>query len=200
LVAAASPNDSSSPHEGRGDQVQCYYCDGGLKNWDPEDAPFEEHARWFGECGFLQMVKGRAYVDQVRSAKPPNGDYLMQEEYVNYEQINRAAAECSFEDQREARKSIKGGNGSEDSGFSSPQSSQDVSEESNSVVTGDEKILLENKRLKEERLCKVCLDRDVGVVFIPCGHFATCVVCATAFSTCPVCRTEIVSAVRTFLS
>ena len=26
-------------------QVKCFYCDGGLRNWQPEDAPWVEHAR-----------------------------------------------------------------------------------------------------------------------------------------------------------
>lgn len=28
----------------------------------------------------------------------------------------------------------------------------------------------ENRQLKDARLCKVCLDEEVGVVFLPCGH------------------------------
>lgn len=28
----------------------------------------------------------------------------------------------------------------------------------------------ENRKLKDARLCKVCLDEEVGVVFLPCGH------------------------------
>jgi hypothetical protein len=30
---------------GMSDQVKCFYCDGGLKNWQPEDDPWVEHAR-----------------------------------------------------------------------------------------------------------------------------------------------------------
>ena len=26
--------------------MKCFYCDGGLRNWQPEDAPWVEHARW----------------------------------------------------------------------------------------------------------------------------------------------------------
>lgn len=28
----------------------------------------------------------------------------------------------------------------------------------------------ENRQLKDARLCKVCMDDDVAVVFLPCGH------------------------------
>ncbi len=62
------------------------------------------------------------------------------------------------------------------------------------------RLMQENRRLREEKLCKICADREVGVVFVPCGHFACCVNCAPSFSDCPVCRTRIQSAIRTFLS
>ncbi|XP_065347242.1 baculoviral IAP repeat-containing protein 7-B-like isoform X2 [Cloeon dipterum] len=52
----------------------------------------------------------------------------------------------------------------------------------------------------EAHLCKVCLDEDVGVVFLPCGHLVTCVQCAPNLSLCPVCRKEIKASVRTYFS
>lgn len=58
----------------------------------------------------------------------------------------------------------------------------------------------ENRRLKEARLCKVCMDREVAIVFLPCGHLATCVECVPSLVYCPMCRQEIYATVRTFLS
>uniref|UniRef100_A0A452VB56 RING-type E3 ubiquitin transferase n=1 Tax=Ursus maritimus TaxID=29073 RepID=A0A452VB56_URSMA len=55
------------------------------------------------------------------------------------------------------------------------------------------------RRLREERTCKVCLDRAVGTVFVPCGHLV-CAECAPALRLCPICRAPIRSRVRTFLS
>uniref|UniRef100_A0A131XUQ0 Putative inhibitor of apoptosis protein 1 and 2 iap1 iap2 n=2 Tax=Ixodes ricinus TaxID=34613 RepID=A0A131XUQ0_IXORI len=63
-----------------------------------------------------------------------------------------------------------------------------------------EELQLENLRLKEQRLCKICLDAEVGVVFLPCGHLVACPACAASIKDCPVCRKTIVGAVRTFLS
>lgn len=39
--------------------------------------------------------------------------------------------------------------------------------------------------------CKICMSEEVGVVFLPCGHLLTCVMCAPALSTCPLCRQPI---------
>uniref|UniRef100_A0A8C4N9R2 RING-type E3 ubiquitin transferase n=1 Tax=Equus asinus asinus TaxID=83772 RepID=A0A8C4N9R2_EQUAS len=55
------------------------------------------------------------------------------------------------------------------------------------------------QRLQEERTCKVCLDRAVSVVFVPCGHLV-CAECAPNLQICPICRAPIDSCVRTFLS
>ncbi|RZC18428.1 inhibitor of apoptosis 2 [Asbolus verrucosus] len=58
----------------------------------------------------------------------------------------------------------------------------------------------ENRILKEARLCKICMDAEVGIVFLPCGHLTTCVNCAPNLEDCPVCRSAIKATVRTFLS
>lgn len=58
----------------------------------------------------------------------------------------------------------------------------------------------ENRLLREARLCKICMDSEVGIVFLPCGHLTTCVNCAPNLEDCPVCRCAIKATVRTFLS
>ncbi|XP_017784576.1 PREDICTED: baculoviral IAP repeat-containing protein 7-B-like [Nicrophorus vespilloides] len=58
----------------------------------------------------------------------------------------------------------------------------------------------ENRLLKEARLCKICMDCEVGIVFLPCAHLATCINCAPNLGDCPVCRSAIKATVRTFLS
>ncbi|XP_011876980.1 PREDICTED: E3 ubiquitin-protein ligase XIAP-like [Vollenhovia emeryi] len=58
----------------------------------------------------------------------------------------------------------------------------------------------ENRKLKEARLCKVCMDHELAVVFLPCGHLGTCNYCAPALSNCPLCRLRIRAYVRVFLS
>lgn len=58
----------------------------------------------------------------------------------------------------------------------------------------------ENRILKEARQCKICMDAEVGIVFLPCGHLATCVNCAPNLEDCPVCRSAIKATVRTFFS
>ncbi|XP_050705640.1 baculoviral IAP repeat-containing protein 8-like [Eriocheir sinensis] len=50
------------------------------------------------------------------------------------------------------------------------------------------------KRLQETKevlVCRVCLDRPVAAVFMPCAHLSTCVTCSTSLTTCPLCRSPI---------
>ncbi|NWH86703.1 BIR7B protein, partial [Aegithalos caudatus] len=56
------------------------------------------------------------------------------------------------------------------------------------------------RRLQEERMCKVCMDKDVSVVFVPCGHLVACEECALNLRLCPICRAVIRGSVRAFMS
>lgn len=54
--------------------------------------------------------------------------------------------------------------------------------------------------LQEEKLCKICMDRNIAVVFIPCGHLVTCKQCAEAVDKCPMCYTIITFKQKIFMS
>ena len=58
----------------------------------------------------------------------------------------------------------------------------------------------ENQRLKEAQTCKICMDNQIGVVFLPCGHFICCVKCAPSLRDCPYCRQSIHGTVKTYMS
>ena len=72
---------------------------------------------------------------------------------------------------------------------------------SNSNKTHEEKennLKEENERLKNERLCVICLTKDKNVLFLPCAHLAACLECSLSLKTCPICRSKIQASVRTF--
>jgi len=52
--------------------------------------------------------------------------------------------------------------------------------------------------MKKRTLCKICMEEDVSVVFLPCGHLVCCYSCAYVSHNCPVCRTQITRSVRVF--
>jgi len=64
----ATPTDMANAglyYLGIRDRVKCFYCNGGLQNWDKYDDPWFEHAKWFPHCEFLLQQKGPEYVERV---------------------------------------------------------------------------------------------------------------------------------------
>ncbi|XP_062607038.1 death-associated inhibitor of apoptosis 2-like [Saccostrea cucullata] len=47
--------------------------------------------------------------------------------------------------------------------------------------------------------CHICLDEELQIVFLPCGHVCCCALCAPSFQFCPICRAEIQQSKRIFL-
>ena len=65
----ATPADMANAglyYLGTHDKVKCFYCNGGLQNWDTHDDPWFEHAKWFPECEFLLQQRGPEYVERVK--------------------------------------------------------------------------------------------------------------------------------------
>ncbi|KAL3257292.1 hypothetical protein MRX96_046499 [Rhipicephalus microplus] len=251
---------------GVNDYTKCFHCDGGLCNWDVNDDPWEEHARWFPRCQFVLLSKGESYVQdclkrhqshlsavaasastssQGQSGGAEDGmttelAALMRSEDVQFylsqgvpAQTLRAAllkhmrsqnrgfasrdellqvlgelltlprASADQSPQRSATNSV-----TITKVATNPQTEGVVSGKSKECIVGESyrriRVFrfgsLENLRLKDQRLCKVCLDAEVGVVFLPCGHLVACPACASALSDCPVCRASIRGTVRTFFS
>ncbi|VDI74453.1 baculoviral IAP repeat-containing protein 6 (apollon), partial [Mytilus galloprovincialis] len=58
--------DAGFFYTGEEDTVRCHYCDGGLRNWEPKDVPWEEHARWFPFCKFVIKMKGREFIEYIK--------------------------------------------------------------------------------------------------------------------------------------
>ncbi|XP_073955154.1 death-associated inhibitor of apoptosis 2-like [Choristoneura fumiferana] len=293
---------------GQDDQVCCFYCDGGLGKWEAGDEPWAEHARWFPECGFVQLVKGADFVAQHRSA-PPNPTlptersisarqqnprihfpvlesqveehmegnpalvalgagldaarvrrairrrlqttgvaYTSSEALIDAvlnEQLNEESwgmapnqrfardilAEAlqefnpatgvitlSERDQSQSEASSRSRTPNEVGQQSSlPEMTEtahadicqidSASDSSNvreqresSPVKRPLSLEEENRQLKEARLCKVCMDSEVSVVFLPCGHLVSCARCGAALSSCPLCRSDVRALVRAYLA
>ena len=158
-------------YSGTGDLVVCFDCDLQLNHWEKDDVPFEEHAKFCPEefCPFLVLLKGEEFIRNIKeSTTGPCG-------------IPRSSGfskhESKFEKGSEEEKEPLKGNGSD-----------------------EEKK--KDKRLEKEKesslACKICYEKDIGVVFSPCGHCVACVNCAPPLENCPLCRKEIGGAMRVF--
>ncbi|XP_006814869.1 baculoviral IAP repeat-containing protein 7-like [Saccoglossus kowalevskii] len=72
------------------DNVKCFYCDGGLRNWEPTDEPWIEHARWFPKCAFVLQQRGSVFMKYVTSQYPqPYEPHLPADTHQYVEEIQQ---------------------------------------------------------------------------------------------------------------
>ncbi|KAK3090855.1 hypothetical protein FSP39_015260 [Pinctada imbricata] len=247
------------------DMVRCFYCGGGLSNWEAEDDPWVEHAHWFPNCAFLKQNKGSDFIQNIRElvqsqesqqvsetqSQTAAGDsdhsketedtidspavQSIREMGYNIETVQQAIAEWSKEstnkptasdlmnvimDMEEltvsscADQNLTGNDCAEqkfpvsrcmDQIQVSQKSSDSVRLKKLESISDDDNgdlqsIREENRKLKDLTMCKICMENDINIVFLPCGHLASCSECAPAMRRCPVCRGHVKGTVRTFLT
>ncbi|KAK3593112.1 hypothetical protein CHS0354_018237 [Potamilus streckersoni] len=71
---------------------------------------------------------------------------------------------------------------------------------SGDLAINSDQIVRQHTELRDATLCKICLDKTMSVVFLPCGHLVTCPDCASVMRKCPVCRSLIKGTVKTLFS
>ncbi|XP_034025551.1 E3 ubiquitin-protein ligase RNF34-like isoform X3 [Thalassophryne amazonica] len=67
----------------------------------------------------------------------------------------------------------------------------------NGAVGDGEKVPL---TVRDDNLCRICMDATIDCVLLECGHMVTCTKCGKRMSECPICRQYVVRAVHVFKS
>ncbi|XP_043280002.1 baculoviral IAP repeat-containing protein 7-B-like isoform X2 [Venturia canescens] len=199
--------DAGFWYTGRSDQTICYHCGGGLKDWEPTDDPWEQHAQWFSKCYYLLMVKGQAYVNTVtgQTISLPSNEETMQMNLPSY--IKKVEPKVSSEKEKDGEKSSNAGPSAQSSSTSvnslvegSRSATVDEKSSPQKVEAGTTSQENAKKPIDDARLCKICYGEELGVVFLPCGHMVSCVKCAPGMVTCALCRQSVSMTVRAFFS
>ena len=157
---------------GLNDEVKCFYCDGIVQCWAPDDDPWREHIQWFPKCGFLKILKMEGAI-QI----PDTAIYTYCLGVPNKINDSEGMDEATIKSNQDDRYSSK-----------KPDNLENID------------LKKEIKRLQEEKLCKICLDKEREVLFSACGHFVSCNNCALSLQNCPVCRKEIDHFFKIYLS
>ncbi|XP_070190664.1 baculoviral IAP repeat-containing protein 7-B-like [Littorina saxatilis] len=186
-------------YTGDGDKVKCFHCDVLLYNWDPEDDPFVEHARWFPDCEYIRLVKGEDFVRDVKNGKNIH-DHVMQTPAVQAVLFEGTSVEIV----QKALDAMKAKDGP-DIVISAERLLNTVLEiedaEKGAVRLAETNKLSETyENLRKRHKCKICLDKDIEMVFDPCNHIACCASCSESLKTCPICRVRIKSMVKVYIS
>lgn len=67
-------SDAGFFYTGKSDRVKCFSCGGGLKDWEAEDEPWEQHAMWYSNCEYLKLMKGEAYIAHCLAKKESSSE------------------------------------------------------------------------------------------------------------------------------
>ncbi|XP_011630441.1 baculoviral IAP repeat-containing protein 3-like isoform X2 [Pogonomyrmex barbatus] len=178
-------------YTGCSDQTLCYHCGGGLRDWEPEDDPWMEHAKWFENCHYLILTKGTEFVSNVTGKR-----YSAAEKNISIDK---------FEEKYEKADSESNASGSSQNSINSEEG---VNHSEASSISGEayseEQVTLQahsDKPIdKDARLCKICYNRELRMLFMPCGHLLACAECAKNMKVCGVCRKPVEVTVQAYIS
>ncbi|NWY48746.1 XIAP ligase, partial [Sylvia atricapilla] len=202
---------------GNGDHVVCFHCGGGLQDWKENEDPWDQHAKWFPGCRFVTKEKGIEFINNVHlrdGCSDSTVSFLLINHFVKIEKINNPLVQSAIamgfslseiRNTMEKRLQMTGESHTSVEDLVADLSAQKENtreEEPNEIpVEQDELIHTEEKlrRLQEEKLCKICMAKDVSVVFIPCGHLVACKECAQFLNECPLCRSDIMKIQEIFM-
>ncbi|NXT84270.1 XIAP ligase, partial [Zapornia atra] len=203
---------------GNGDHVVCFHCGGGLQEWKKNEDPWDQHAKWFPGCGFVRKEKGLEFINNVhlkdgygdstvKAAEGtilPKGIYNLLQNPLVQSAMDMGFSLSEIRSTMEKKLQMSGESHTSIEDLVADLSAQKENtreEEPNDIpVDQDQLIRLQNlylsteeklRRLQEEKLCKICMAKDISVVLIPCGHLVACKECAEGLNECPLCRTTI---------
>ena len=186
------------------DEVKCFYCDGRVQSWAPKDDPWFEHIRWFPKCGFLKILKmerGLYSIENSVDTTHPTDFAGTEEGYpVSMMKLDENRNNPRTREHL-IRSLIRTTKPTLEENFNEIlPAPNDNSDDFLCATLTISQLKKEIKRLNEEKLCKICLDKSSEIVFRPCGHFASCNTCAISLKNCPMCRKEIISCFRVYIA
>uniref|UniRef100_A0A2S2NSC9 Apoptosis 1 inhibitor n=1 Tax=Schizaphis graminum TaxID=13262 RepID=A0A2S2NSC9_SCHGA len=175
---------------GSNDQMLCYYCSQGLKDWEDNDDPWTEHARWSSSCSYVLLNKGKNFVDKACDMKSSEITKFNTKEL--FKLISEHKDMSNLENNMKVNSTKRKLDQSE------------ISDISQIKISSDENLHLSQQRdpntMPDSMLCKICYKDEMKVAFIPCGHVIACIQCAITLEQCAVCRQPFTMAMRVNLS
>ncbi|KAJ8299162.1 hypothetical protein KUTeg_023222 [Tegillarca granosa] len=63
-------------YTGSGDGVRCFHCGIGLQNWEKDDNPWVEHARYSKSCRYVMQQKGFEFINLVQNVESQKEEAL----------------------------------------------------------------------------------------------------------------------------
>ncbi|VVC24367.1 Hypothetical protein CINCED_3A022001 [Cinara cedri] len=169
--------------DGENDQMICFCCSQGLKDWEDDDEPWTEHAKWSPTCTYVLLSKGKYFVDLARGLIPNQKELskmIANNEDLSILENNNIKVNLTrrlhIVYQHHTPRKL---NSSETIGkqIILPLLSRNNSGQFQS-----------SSKISDSMLCKICYKEEMKIAFIPCGHVIACIQCAMTIDQCAVCR------------
>lgn len=209
-------------YTGTEDLVRCYHCGVGLENWLDTNYPWVQHTYYSPDCQHVRQQRPawiRSLLDNpdLRS----NSDHrqrrrtriscemrtklaqrLLQMGYTEgriidaFNYFRRSGRKVlSIHDVLDHIKTTEPNN------YTMLCTNMTAANNSvDQIEASQTESAQKSKKETDADLCKVCVDKEVRIVFLPCGHRVTCEDCAPKFRKCIVCRAVIKGTVRAHVS
>lgn len=173
------------------DHVFCFYCGGGLRNWRRGGDPWVEHARWYPKCVFVRNVKGYDFINEIQKqwfSPIPFATTTLEGSISTTGSSSSSSSSSSSNRVPSSDRNSTSSSSSSSLSYHTPLSS------SPSSKNGEERDT--KHPFMKDVTCKICLDEEMSIAFLPCRHMSTCSSCAAQLSLCPICRAKIKNAIK----
>ena len=206
---------------GEGDIVCCFWCKGRIGYWTAEDDPLERHIQDLPECSFAWFA-----CEQFCTKEVPKAFHCPEKELpYHIKMIEETQRLESFKDwslEPFVRKNRPSKDNLVKCGFFWTEEDLFLrcfwcNLEINYRWFKSENALCEHLQMKpdclfaknvsicaeviEDRLlCKICFINEMEVVFLNCGHVASCNACSKKISNCPICRKYVVEKIKIYIT
>lgn len=194
-------------YTGVGDRVKCFSCGGGLKDWDDDDEPWEQHALWMSKCRFVKLMKGESFIESTANKfnKSSAGVSLPASNSAMSSSSASSSASSSEEEGEPLARAVE-----EESAQSKITTTAEeptassvatrIHQKACSTPTSQEEQKKPSSSIPEEKLCKICYANEYNTAFLPCGHVVACAKCASSVTKCPMCRKPFADVMRVYFS
>uniref|UniRef100_A0AAG5DBL7 RING-type domain-containing protein n=1 Tax=Anopheles atroparvus TaxID=41427 RepID=A0AAG5DBL7_ANOAO len=204
-------SDAGFFYTGKSDRVKCFSCGGGLKDWEQDDEPWQQHAIWYSNCHYLQLMKGPEFIRKCLALK--DAATAAEAEDDQTRAASSASSQPSTSGISSGSSSIMSTSPASSSGLSSPTPTAAASLEeeertlrcTSDISSGEDNGGQEDetgcrKVVSEGKICKICFVNEYNTAFMPCGHVVACAKCASSVNKCPLCQQPFINVLRLYLS
>ena len=172
--------------------VKCAFCNQEVYHWTPGDNPITLHSLYNPRCPFICYEDvGNIPIESPREERGYDvvGNFTVENLHGEiHSDSDESTSRIAWTDS--------------DITDANPSTSVNVEEVVEEILVQQQVEAQDPPSIAScERLaCKVCLEYEMSIIFIPCLHLASCYQCADRLDNCPICRETVLANMKIFIS